>query len=213
MKSYPDAMFDAHAHPGKPSSRVLACCAKEADFPLMKAFPHRAYGLLWPRQGSIEVLRKALEDDPTALIGEVGLDERFPIADEGFLMDALLFAKELHRPFTLHVVGLHTPVLWALKTASPLPPFIVHGFTSSYETARRYVDLGGLISLGPRSERTRSFTRLLTLPFVLETDMETGPAQEKALAGLHGRVAERLGKDVEHLEEEIHGRIEPVLKA
>ena len=59
--------------------------------------------------------------------------------------------------------------------------FMVHSFSSSYEMAREIIKRGGIISLSPKAERLRSFQRILTLPFVTETDMKTGKEEMETL--------------------------------
>ena len=92
-------------------------------------------------------------------------------------------------------------LLESIRDALPLPPFMVHGFTGSGETARELIRLGGTISLSPRAERTRHLPSLLECPFLLETDMKSGSEQTETLKLWYKRVAGLKGVPLPLLEE------------
>jgi TatD DNase family protein len=99
----------------------------------------------------------------------------------------IALAKRLGKPLVLHVVHAHEPALQILKRAAPLPKGIVHAFSESYETARQYVDLGFLISVGgavtrPGYEKLkRGIAKIPADKLVIETD---APDQTPALEGV-----------------------------
>lgn len=197
-------MFDAHCHIGERSDDVLVCTSALSEYTAVTDYCHRAYGLLWPEKDESRRMIETLEADRGAICGEIGLDRRFKKdADIPFMENMLSYLCQNRRPFVLHMVGRTNDMLSLLKEHRDLPPFMVHGFTGSYETARTLVFLGGTISIGPRSLRTRDIDRLLTLPFVLESDMKVSDQQRQALESVYLSVADHLGLDIPTLEEMI----------
>jgi TatD DNase family protein len=89
-----------------------------------------------------------------AAIGEVGLDHRAIVAaDEQarFLAGCLRLAARHSLPVILHVVGAHDAALAILAEAARMrrpSPLVVHYFVGDGLLARRYLDLGCLISVG-----------------------------------------------------------------
>lgn len=96
-------------------------------------------------------LLACLSEDPTAAIGEVGLDWRAGFADREVqircLRDQLALALELDRAVILHVVKAHEAML-AIVRDFPGLRFTVHAFTGSPEIADQYLALGGYLSAG-----------------------------------------------------------------
>lgn len=164
---------------------------------MMADYRYRFIGLL-PGNMPIDVSEMAVRASRFYGIGEVGIDRRYPgIEDQvSFLKAALSLSKELKVPAVLHIVGFYEEALKAIRETGNRY-FMVHGFTGSYEIASRIMDLGGLISLGPRAERCKAFSRLITLPFVTETDMKTGPEQEAALSDWNEKLSLLTGRDIE----------------
>jgi len=148
-------MFDFHAHIGSYTEDAIIATSRRDEWESAKAYPHRAYGILLPKEGDAEALDEALRADEGALLGEVGLDKRHGESmDEKFFLDCLKIAKELWRPFFLHIVGTYGRTLELVKSMIPLPPFFIHGFTGSYEVAKEFTKLGAYISLGRLSFRS-----------------------------------------------------------
>lgn len=179
-------MFDSHSHPGKESSVSLVCTTTPEEVLKLdkNKYKYLSVGML-PEGGSENIsLFKELVDSGL-YIGEIGLDKRFPNIEKQLylLKEALKYAKEKNVFFTLHQVGYIDKMLSLLSTFSPLPHFLVHSFTGSIESARRYISLKGIISLSPKVEKTKYFSTLLeSLPyFTLESDMPTGNKEEKTL--------------------------------
>lgn len=202
-------MFDAHAHIGDILTEdALICTSQSNEYTKVRMYPHRAYGLLPPLSGkALEELYSAVQGDSSSLIGEFGVDRRYDDpAEEEVLLSILELAHEADRCFILHQVGHTDRLLKALDQFTSLPPFIVHGFTGSAETAREISRRGGIISLGPRSENTRDFRKLLTFPFLLETDLPVGRQQKHTIELWYDSIAKHLDIDVEDLSEIIDGR-------
>ena len=202
-------MFDCHAHIGPIiSNKALVCTSKAEEFESVQRYPYRAYGLLAPFDKlSLDKLIQCVEKDKSALIGEFGIDRRVNDPLEMDVLNSLLeLAYTLKRPFILHQVGKVDLLLKALDRYKPLPPFIVHGFTGSFECAKQIRKRGGIISLGPRSEKTKHFLSLLKEPFLLESDLTISKEEEVVIASWYKTIAKYLNISVSYLEELIDGR-------
>lgn len=93
---------------------------------------------------------------PVAMaLGETGLDFRPHIMKESEILQIMMFenqielAKAFKKPLILHIVQAHDKAiqifdLWGV----PATTGFVHAFTGSFETAKRYIDKGFLISVG-----------------------------------------------------------------
>ena len=62
--------------------------------------------------------------------------------------------------------------------------------------AKKFISINGYISLSPRAEKCKDFYKLLTLPFVTETDMKTGEEEEKTLYQTNQRLSTILDRDI-----------------
>lgn len=139
---------------------------------------------------AVAELEKRLEDAP--LMGEMGLDLVPRHADgEGLGRQELAFrlqlelAKRSNKPLVLHVVRGHEQALRYLTEAGELPAGgLIHSFSGPYETAKAYVDLGFLVSVGTAVCRLghaalkAAIKRLPASALVVETD-----SPDQAIAG------------------------------
>lgn len=195
-------MFDSHAHLGKLTSDAIIATSRPDEWEEVNSFPYHAIGLLEPEPELWEAFRSAVLSSPSCMIGEVGLDRRFPDPyQKEFFRKCLSLSAETGKSLIIHQVGMTGILLESIRDALPLPPFMVHGFTGSGETARELIRLGGTISLSPRAERTRHFPSLLECPFLLETDMKSGSEQTETLKLWYKRVAGLKGVPLPLLEE------------
>ena len=62
--------------------------------------------------------------------------------------------------------------------------------------AKQFISLGGMISIGRRAMRAKSFSKLITLPFLTESDMPAGYEQEMEIRNWNRELSELLGKDI-----------------
>ncbi|WP_424401533.1 TatD family hydrolase [Pasteurella sp. PK-2025] len=98
-----------------------------------------------------------------------------------FLEAQLSLAKQYHLPVSLHSRQSHDQLFTFLKRASLTKCGIIHGFSGSYEQAKRFVSLGYKIGVGgtityQRANKTRETIRRLPLEsLVLETDTPDMP--------------------------------------
>ena len=200
-------MFDIHAHIGALNNDALVATSHIEEFDNLTFFKYRAYGSLRYKNDDLLAIKKYVSNDNKALIGEVGLDRRSTLeGQEDFLREIIIFAKEINRPIIFHLVGHYDIFFNLIERYKPLPPFLVHSFTSSYEVAARIIKNNGYISLSPRALYCKSFKRLLTLPFLLETDLITGDEQTKTLGLWYNTVSKELNINIERLEDIIDER-------
>ncbi len=196
-------MFDAHAHIGDMTGEALVCTASAAELDRASLFPCFAVGSI-PGHGAFDerALREAAGKG--GHIGEIGLDRRFPDKEgqEDIFRKALEVAMEYDRIAIIHVVREYGS-LYDILSEMGVRRFIVHGYTGSAEMAERLLGLGGIISLSPRAEGARSFRKLLTLPFVTETDMATGAEERRILSAWNERLSELTGEDIGERSERI----------
>lgn len=131
-------------------------------------------------------LRRILERDSGFMVGEAGLDRRFPeygageLQEQWFTLQAEL-ALELKRDFQIHCVGDYGRAIALLKQAGfgktkegPRPIF--HRFGGDTGTARQILEMGGLLSVHP-STLTKKSSRMAVaeLPkevLLFETDAD-----------------------------------------
>ncbi len=159
--------------------------------------------------------RLARKDSRCVGLGECGLDRL-----QGELSQQLPWfeaqvdlAARLDCPLVIHSVRTHDEVHGVLKARSFDGKVLVHGFSGSYQQARKLVDLGCYIGIGgvithARAKKTRdTVSRLPLEALVLETDApdmppegvakgmnspEQLPAIFSALAGLRREPPEQL---------------------
>lgn len=88
-------------------------------------------------------------------LGETGLDFRPHIMKDSMVRQIDMFenqielAKAFEKPLILHVVQAHDKALQVLDVwGVPSRKGLVHAFTGSYDTAKKYIDRGFLISVG-----------------------------------------------------------------
>jgi TatD DNase family protein len=125
----------------------------------------------------------------TVALGEIGLDfgkkqnpSSFPIQTEWFV-DQLELARSENKPVVLHVVHAHKEALQILKKQPTQG--LVHGFAQDWSIAKRYLDLGLVISVGARALDLRSKGLQRTLRqipldrLVFETDATLGEIDAK----------------------------------
>ena len=131
-------------------------------------------------------LRRILERDSGFMVGETGLDRRFPeygpgeLQEQWFLFQAEL-ALELKRDLQIHCVGDYGRAIALLKQAGfgktkegPRPIF--HRFGGDAGTARQILAMGGLLSVHPSTLTKKSSRKAVAeLPkevLLFETDAD-----------------------------------------
>ena len=162
-------------------------------------FPALGLHPLWTAQHhdqDLLRLRHLLDNhDEVIAIGEIGVDfftnELAALASRQWeiLSLQLRLAKEYHLPVILHSRKSHDPLSKVLKDAALPATGVIHGFTGSYQQAKRFIDLGFYLGVGgsisyPRANKTReALARVPLEQLVLETD-----APDMPLNGYQGEV-------------------------
>jgi TatD DNase family protein len=202
--------FDSHNHLqspklGKPASELIAqmreagitgCVAnatREADWEAVEALAREFHGFVFAAYGIHpwyadtvaagweERLREKLSADPTASVGEVGvdgwvdspgMDVQLPV----FVKQAEL-AAEMGRVMTVHCLKAWEPLFAAMDLAVAWPEkFLMHSFGGSVEIAERLLKKGAWFSfsghfLHPRKAKVLDVFRKLPVDrILLETD-------------------------------------------
>ncbi len=150
------------------------------------AFGIHPMSVLQAKESHKQELRSFLERDGCFMVGETGLDRRFPEYGPGELQERwLLFqanlALELGRDLQIHCVGDYGRVIGLLKrlgfgkSPSNSHP-IFHRFGGDIGIARQILDLGGLISVHPSTLTKKSSRQALAeIPkeqLLFETDAD-----------------------------------------
>ena len=165
---------------------------------------------------SVSGLREALEANPRAGVGEIGLDrlrEKTISAEMREVFEAQLsLAIELRRPVVLHGAKCWGQVVEAVKRHLGLaeragrpetpPAFLFHGFSRSDGLIPDIVALNGYISVGPsilndHAVNYRALARRIPGDRLLvETDRTTGNAAEcPSVRDVLAKLAEIRGVD------------------
>ncbi|MBQ2259011.1 MAG: TatD family hydrolase [Spirochaetales bacterium] len=195
-------MIDSHAHAmDRLFSNAFVCTASipsKEEAETLKGYLFHGVGKLPFTENieNLELLEGYLKDG--FHLGEVGLDRRYFDVDrqEEILNTLLDIALPLDKCVVFHSVG-HTERLLRIIRERKIKRFIIHGYTGSYETAKTILSLGGLISISERLEKAKSFEKIITLPFVTESDMNTGIDAEMSLKRWNSKLSSLLEKDIE----------------
>lgn len=190
-------MFDYHAHIGVPTENALVCTSKPGEEVLLSPFRHPSIGLLPPYTEGLDKIEEYA--GMGYAVGEIGLDRRFGDREKQIevFRTALDIAVRHRSLVTIHCVGMLDVLLSILREYRP-ERFIFHSFTSSPDIAREIEKLGGYISLSPMSARSRHFKEVITSTdsFLIETDMPTGPEEEKTLASFYAFLCRTLDREL-----------------
>ena len=183
--------------------KILIVAVLEQDFKTIEKmtalYPNRLYyglGLhpLYIEQhdtADLDSLAQALATRPVSCtaVAEIGLERAKPalLSDElwrkqcDFFEAQLQLAKQHRLPVNLHSRKAHDQLFPFLKRIQPPKCGVVHGFSGSYEQAKRFVDLGYKIGVGgvisyERANKTRQVIARLPLDsLLLETDSPDMP--------------------------------------
>jgi len=216
-------LLDAHLHtvrsPGTSYPEnwsYCTCSAGPADWkPLLQAERPglRPFLGLHPEEitetagEDLDRLEELLTRHPAAGVGECGLDRRFyrtvpRSRQEELLVRQIRTACRLDRPLCLHQVRAAGALAEVLERERPVVPCLLHGFREQPETARRYLRLGGYLSLGPgrhwENEDFRTMIRELPLNrILLESDWPYTRCEDyrEVLEDLYSTAAGVLGID------------------
>lgn len=184
-------MFDFHAHYGSDNSEAFVSLLRSEEIEKIKDVPFPSIGLLpWIEELDIIQLASVLEDNPGCHVGEIGMDKRFGEMEiqERIFRRMLAIARDLDRIAIIHSVSCTEECFNILKEMK-VKKAIFHSFGSSYEVGRKIVDAGYDISLSRRIFHRRDYDRIISLPYLLETDLETGERQRSEISELYYNLA------------------------
>ena len=146
-------LTDAHCHVAGGESRCFLCSPFALPLPPGAVVFHGAHP--WYLDGFDEArLRQTLAADPSAGVGEIGLDrlrdrDISPLMREVFAAQ-LAIAAEFRRPVVLHGAKCWGEVVKACRPYSgQIPAFLFHGFSRSDGLIPEIVAMNGYISIGP----------------------------------------------------------------
>ncbi len=132
----------------------------------------------------------ALELPSAMAVGETGLDFRPHIMKDSMVRQIDVFenqielAKAFKKPLILHVVQAHDKALQVLDMwGVPEEKGLVHAFSGSFETAKKYIDRGFFISVGgavtyDKNKKLRDCVEKIPLEcLLLESDCPDQPPE------------------------------------
>ena len=188
---YNRLMFDFHAHPGDDDNDAFISILNENETAAIGRTSSIGY-LPWLGGIKRDRIESFIRENPFLMVGEFGLDRIKGCIEcdmEDFYFMASL-ARSYDRLAVIHSVKSTELILKELK-GMKVRRALFHCYTGSWETAKSIERAGYLISLAPRSFRCRDISRLLSLNFLLESDMRTGTKEKETIAMLYNE-AERL---------------------
>lgn len=140
-------------------------------------YPQEA-GNAW--KGKIPGLRRLLDDREVVAVGEIGMDRfhdyAMPRSQAELFSTQIEIADELGLPIIIHCREAEAEVHSLLKIHSPDHGGVVHCFSSSYEWAKKFLDLGLYLSFAGnvtyrKNEELRKIVSAIPLDRILaETD-------------------------------------------
>lgn len=160
-------------------SAVADLAAAHPDF-ILPAFGIHPWHAHTAAPGWENRLSSLLEKNPSATIGECGLDRWIdspPLETQlPIFLSQLEIARDLGRTATIHCLKAWEPLFDAFGKQQPPPRFLMHSFGGPVEIARRLIPLGAYFSfsgyfLHPRKSKVPEVFRQLPEDRILvETD-------------------------------------------
>lgn len=100
---------------------------------------------------ALATLRRMAASDGVVALGETGLDYHYEHSPRAAQLDAFArtsaLARELRLPLVVHVRDAHADAAALLRAEPPDAGAVIHCFTGDADDARRYLDLGLLLSI------------------------------------------------------------------
>lgn len=218
-------MVDAHTHKSSSASRHFICepfygPVGEND---VKFYGHHPWDFLenLPPENWLENLRERLVQDPSAGVGEIGLDrlkeKNIPSVMEEAFLSQLSLASELNRPVVLHGAKCWGRVVSTVKSvleksgsigkSQSIPAFLFHGFSRSDGLIPEIIALNGFISvssaiLNDHAINYRKMVSEIPLDILLiETDYtgEGDCASLEAIVSMLAKLRSLSVTDLEHI--------------
>lgn len=150
----------------------------------------------------LSIIEEAQEFDHVIFIGECGLDKVYggDMEEQKRVFSAqAMIAEEYQKPLLIHCVRAYNEIIELFNQLKPSVPWIIHGFTGSFEIAQQMVNKGFMFSFGKillksNAKAIEAFRILPLQTIFLETDEYEG-----ALSDIYNVAAEIKGISVENL--------------
>ncbi len=98
----------------------------------------------------LDIIENFGANDSCKAIGEIGIDYFYEGYDKDlqfeFFDKQISMAERLNKPFVIHCRDAYNDVINFLKTKKLNTKFVFHCFAEDYETAKRILNIGGLLS-------------------------------------------------------------------
>lgn len=158
----------------------------------------------WQRY--VDLLEEIALTPQVIAIGECGLDKnaKAPLSEQMELFRKHIDLSEtLQKPLIIHCVKFFNEILENRKTSQSKMSWIIHGFNSSPEIARKCIDSGIILSFGqslfrPESNNHKTIKWLDKTTFFLETD-----ESEHSIEEVYQQCANFIGVDIESLKSDL----------
>ena len=99
---------------------------------------------------NLDCIEKLGVSENCKAIGEIGLDFFYEGYNKDlqfeFFSNQIDISEKLNKPFVVHCRQAYSDAIDFLKRKNPKVQFVFHCFTEDYDTAKKVLDLGGLIS-------------------------------------------------------------------
>lgn len=203
-------MTDAHCHVRRGEGRHFLC-DPAGDAPCAGDLVFRGWHPWFLDGFSADALRDALAADPSACVGEIGLDRLksrdIPPAMRAAFESQLAVAAEFGRPVALHGAKCWGEVVKACRPfAGRIPAFLFHGFSRSGGLVPEIESMNGFVSVGPAvlNDHAVNYRELVrSLPegiLLVESDATADNATETPFAeAVAAKVAEVRGVSTDSL--------------
>lgn len=99
---------------------------------------------------NLDCIEKLGINENCKAIGEIGLDFFYEGYNKDlqfeFFSNQIDISEKLNKPFVVHCRQAYSDAIDFLKRKNPKVQFVFHCFTEDYDTAKKVLDLGGLVS-------------------------------------------------------------------
>lgn len=217
---------DAHLHAdgteyeGSDSAELMSVCsAGFEDWDMVRSLTGdrivKSYGVhpwhsdVWT-EGSVDRLRKVLEEDPAANVGEIGLDaDNGPedmIGQATCFEEQFLLASQMGRAVTIHNVRCENWVLASIKrNHKGCRAVVLHSFSGPESYVKSFCKYGCYFSIAPRllsKQEDRIKAILLQIPrdrILVETDSPSSGPNFESMDAFIDRLAQLLSMTSDEL--------------
>ena len=202
-------MTDAHTHIVRGEARNFICEPFSSEKGENDVAFYGVHPWDYAKWDGGERLRTALAADPSAGVGEIGLDRmkdrNIPQAMRDVFAAQLEIAAEFKRGVVLHGAKCWGEVVKACKPyRDRIPAFLFHGFSRSGGLLPDIEALNGFVSVGPAvlNDHAVNYRELVkSIPdkmILVESDATAGNANEQpSVADIARKTAELRGMDFE----------------